>query len=142
MKSISMSGCCTRAPPTIQSAGTCTVRTEPAPATILAAKIVPYVVVSSTIASGLRTTDTVQRVQSVSLRGYFSVDRIQDARAWQTLVEELLTCKRCVPLGDCGCFCVRSVGQSTMTPVGTLLSVFVTVTGTFSPAEETSGSGS
>ena len=105
-------------------------------------EIVPYVVVSSTIASGLRTTDTVQRVQSVSLRGYFSVDRMQDARACQTLVEELLTCKRCVPLGDCGCFCVRSVGQSTMTPVGTLLSVFVTVTGTFSPAEETSGSGS
>ena len=105
-------------------------------------EIVPYVVVSSTIASGLRTTDTVQRVQSVSLRGYFSVDRMQDARAWQTLVEQLLTCKRCVPLGDCGCFCVRSVGQSAMTPVGTLLSVFVTVTGTFSPAEETSGSGS
>mgnify|MGYP006286887143 CR=1 FL=1 len=105
-------------------------------------EIVPYVVVSSTIASGLRTTDTVQRFQTVSLRGYFSVDRMQDARAWQTLVEELLTCKRCVPLGDCGCFCVRSVGQSAMTPVGTLLSVFVTVTGTFSPAEETSGSGS
>ncbi|MEY2724155.1 MAG: hypothetical protein RLZZ458_22, partial [Planctomycetota bacterium] len=28
-----------------------------------------------------------------------------------------------------------------MTPVGTLLSVFVTVTGSFMPAEETSGSG-
>jgi hypothetical protein len=104
-------------------------------------EIVPYVVVSSAISSGLRTTDTVQRIQSVSLRGYFSVDRIQDAREWQGLVEALLTCKRCVPLGDCGCFCVRSVGPSQMTPVGTLLSVFVTVTGSFMPAEETSGSG-
>jgi len=91
----------------------------------------PYAVVTASIAAGLRTSDGTEKLSSIKLAGYFSVDRISDCNKFKGLVENWVFGKNCIELSNCGCFCVRSIGASQMLIVNDAVQFSVTLTGKY-----------
>ena len=94
----------------------------------------PYVVVTTSIVAGLRTTDGVEKVDQVRISAYFSVDKLAECNKFKALVENWVFGKNCIDLAGCGCFCVRSVVPSQLTIKGGTLLFSVTLTGKYSAA--------
>lgn len=94
----------------------------------------PYAVVTTSIVTGLRTSDGTEKIQQVKLSGYFSVDKISDCNKFRALVEDWVFGKTCIALGDCGCFCVRSVVPGQMLIANNAVQFSVTLTGKYSAA--------
>lgn len=99
----------------------------------------PYAVVSITKIPGLRTSDGVQITYGVRISGYFEKDAMAVKREWSELLLAFLTSSRCLTLGECGCFCVTSLGPMQSIVSGSLLQSSITVSGRYMSA---GGSGS
>jgi len=94
----------------------------------------PYVVVSITKVPGLRTSDGVQMTYGVRISGYFEKDAMAAKREWSELLMTFLTVSRCLTLGECGCFCVTSLGPLQSIISGSLLQSSITVSGRYMSA--------
>lgn len=99
----------------------------------------PYAVVTVTKVPGLRTSDGVQVSYNVRISGYFEKDAMALKREWSELLLTFLTGSRCLTLGECGCFCVTSLGPMQSIVSGSLLQSSINVSGRYLSA---GGSGS
>lgn len=77
---------------------------------------IPYCVIQVVTREGLKTSSLVQKIHSVSIQAFFLKDRVADAIAFKNTTELWLYGSNCVTLGDCGCLCVQSRGESKIVP--------------------------
>lgn len=89
-----------------------------------------YCVISSSVTSGVVTTDVVEQLNRVNISGYFESEHIAEAEAFRGALESFVFQPGCLSLGDCGCFCVRSRSDLQRVSRGDRLQVSVTLTGT------------
>ncbi len=99
----------------------------------------PSAVVNIAVVPGLRTSDGVQLSYNVRIAGYFDKDAVAAKREWAELLMTFLTGSRCLSLGNCGCFCVTSLGILQSTISQQLLQASISLTGRYMSA---GGSGS
>jgi hypothetical protein len=94
----------------------------------------PYAVVKVVGASGRQTSDTRQFIHTVTVTAYFGSEA--SAFRYKAIVERWLLTPGCVPLVDCGCFCLRAVTGSQVTPAGGIYQFSVVFRGTYQANEE------
>lgn len=98
----------------------------------------PYLVLNVRLQPGLRTSDGVAKVHSVQVLAWFGDTMRPLLQQFQAAFEAWLYAPGCLPLGDCGCFCVQSRGQADVTFTDGRLRYGVTFVGRYIP--EDSGS--
>lgn len=76
----------------------------------------PYCVIQVTTQQTIATGDGAFRKHLVSLQAFFLSDRVSDALTFKGLTEDWLYGSNCVTLGDCGCLCIQSRGDSKIVP--------------------------
>lgn len=92
----------------------------------------PYGVVRASNAPGLRTSDMIQVISTVSIQAFFSKNEPKQAQDFKSAIEELLFSSANVPLGSCGTICVRSISPSRVLPQADgLLRYEVTIVGAY-----------
>lgn len=92
----------------------------------------PYAVAQTSSAPGLRTSDGVQKIYTLSVQAFFAKERPAEAYDFKSIVEEWIYSGNCISLGDCGCLCVRSIGNSRVVPQADgLMRYEATVTGVY-----------
>ena len=91
----------------------------------------PYLVIRHVIQSGLRTSDVVESLDQVVISAYFSPDKSHDAVQYRSLVQQWAYSSRCLGLGNCGCFCVRSIQPISVSYNSNAVSVTMSMTGRF-----------
>lgn len=101
-------------------------------------ELMPYVVIQSTSAVGIRTSDTVEVIETVKIVGYFSIDKPDQAHQWMELARSWLFTKDCVILGNCGCFCLRSGASVQMSASERGYQVTASFRGQYSPSGDSS----
>ena len=99
----------------------------------------PYVLLNVRVQAGLRTTDTIVKNYSVQVLAFFGEQMRAELRQFQDAFVQWLYLPGCLPLGECGCFCVQSRGQADVTYTDGRLRFGVTFVGRYIP-EDISGS--
>lgn len=101
----------------------------------------PYLVLKANSTGGLRTSDVVQKIWTVSIDAYFSELKKNAVMDYRDQVETLLYEPGCIPLGACGCFCVTGSPSSSITNVaGGIIKYAVTFRGEYHRAASDSES--
>lgn len=93
----------------------------------------PYLVLNVRLQAGLRTSSAVTRQHSVQILAWFGDTMRPLLQQFQAALEEWLYQPGCLPLGDCGCFCVQSRGQADVTFTDGRLRYGVTFVGRYIP---------
>ena len=93
----------------------------------------PYLVLNVRLQAGLRTSDGVAKVYSVQVLAWFGDTMRPLLQQFQAAFETWLYAPGCLPLGDCGCFCVQSRGQADVTFTDGRLRYGVTFVGRYIP---------
>jgi hypothetical protein len=71
----------------------------------------PYLVLATSEQPGLRTSSGQEMQTAARITAYFSPDKTHDAMSFRRLLSQWISSSGCLPLGVCGCFCVRSLGS-------------------------------
>lgn len=98
----------------------------------------PYLVLTTSEQPGLRTSSGQEMQTAARIAAYFSADKVQDAASFRRLLSQWISSGGCLPLGSCGCFCVRSLGAITTAYNDRSVQVSVTVSGKMATSDSTS----
>lgn len=101
----------------------------------------PYLVIKTREQAGLRTSSFLEMVTAVEISAYFSTDSSADSASFRRLLSQWLFGSNCLSLGNCGCFCVRSIGSVTTDYRERAIQVSVTISGRITTNGESSSSG-
>jgi hypothetical protein len=91
----------------------------------------PYLVLRRSIQQGLRTSHAVEQFDQISVSAYFSVDKASQAVSFRNLLQQWAYSSGCLNLGNCGCFCVRSIQPSQVSYGESSISVTISMIGRF-----------